>query len=61
MTTRCYGHKGNKKNVKHVKHMKCMQEELDLSGGIEGGVEEDFDRSIQVLSKQKGEKIGSMY
>jgi len=33
------------KNAKHEKHMKCMQEELDLSRGIQGGVEEDFDRS----------------
>ena len=48
--TRCYGHKGitkkTKKNAEHEKHMKCMQEELDLSRGIEGGVEEDFNRSM---------------
>jgi len=41
--------------------MKCMQEEFNLSGGIEGCVEEDFDRSTLVSSKQKVEKRGSMY
>ena len=35
-----------KKNVEHEKHKKCMQEELNLSGGIKGGVEEDFNRSM---------------
>ena len=43
------------------KNMKCMQEELDLSGGIEGGVDEDIDRSKHVSSKQIVEKRGSMY
>ena len=38
--------KKKKKNAEHEKHMKFMQEELDLLGGIEGGVEEDFDRSM---------------
>ena len=33
-----------------------MQEEFDLSGVIEGCVEEDFDRSTLVLRKQKVEK-----
>ena len=38
-----------------------MQEEFNLSGGIEGCVEEDFDRLTLVSSKQKVEKRGSMY
>ena len=40
--------------------MKCMQEEFDLSEGIEECVKEDFDRSTLVSSKQKEEKWGSM-
>ena len=30
-------------------------------GGIEEGVEKDFNRLTQVSSKQKSEKIGPMY
>ena len=45
-----------KKNAKHEKNMKCMQEEFDLSEGIEECVKEDFDRSTLVSSKQKEEK-----
>ena len=30
-------------------------------GGIKEGVEKDFNRLTQVLSKQKSEKIGSIY
>ena len=37
-----------------------MQEEFDLSGGIEECVEEDFDRSTLVSSKQEEEKWGLM-
>ena len=33
-----------------------MQEEFNLSGGIEGCVKEDFDRLTHVSSKQKEEK-----
>ena len=60
ITTRYHGHKGNKKNAKHEKHMKCMQKEHYLTWGIEGGVEEDVDRSTHVSSKQKVEKRGLM-
>ena len=49
------------KNAINEKYMKCMQEDFGLLGGIEGFVEEDFNRSTHVLSKQKDEKIGSMY
>ena len=49
------------KNAKHEKQMKCMQEELDLSRGIQGGVEEDFDRLTHVSSRQKVKERGSMY
>ena len=35
--------KGIKKMQNMKKSTKCMQEEFDLSGGIEGCVEEDFD------------------
>ena len=41
--------------------MKCLKEELNLLGGIEVGVEEDVNRLTLVSSKQKVEKIGSMY
>ena len=61
MKSRCYGHKRNKKNAKHERNVKCMQEEFDLSRSIDGCVEEDFDRSTHVSSKQKEEKWDSMY
>ena len=44
------------KNAIHEKYMKCMQEDFGLLGGIKGFVEEDFNRSTHVLSKQKDEK-----
>ena len=49
------------KNEIHEKYMKCMQEDFGLLGGIKGCVEEDFNRSTHILSKQKDEKRGSMY
>ena len=46
MKTRFYGHKGIiKKKSKHETHLQSMQEKLNLSEGIEWGVEEDLDRS----------------
>ena len=48
--------KGIKKMQNMKKSMKCMQEKFDLLGGIEGCVEEDFDRLTLVSSKQKEKK-----
>ena len=48
--------KGTRKNVEHEKHIKCMQQELNLSRGIKGGVKKDVDRSTHVSSKPKDEK-----
>ena len=48
------------KKCKTQKYMKRMQEVFDLLEGIEGCVEEDFDRLTLASSKQKVEKRGSM-
>ena len=40
-----WSQRDKKKKSKHETHLKSMQEKLNLSEGIEWGVEEDLDRS----------------